>query len=41
MVASAANGNFVVAWSSYGQDGSGWGIFAQRYGDLIFKDGFQ
>jgi hypothetical protein len=40
-VASAANGNFVVAWESYGQDGSVTGIFGQRYGDLIFEDGFE
>jgi hypothetical protein len=25
------DGDFVVAWESYGQDGDGWGIFAQRY----------
>jgi hypothetical protein len=30
-VASDANGNFVVVWSSYGQDGSAYGIFGQRY----------
>ncbi len=24
-------GNFVVAWHSYNQDGSSWGVFAQRY----------
>jgi len=30
-VASDANGNFVVVWSSYGQDGSGTGVFGQRY----------
>jgi hypothetical protein len=30
-VASDAAGNFVVAWASYGQDGSNAGIFAQRY----------
>jgi hypothetical protein len=30
-VASGAAGNFVVAWTSYGQDGSSWGVFAQRY----------
>jgi hypothetical protein len=30
-VASDANGNFVVIWSSYGQDGSYTGIFGQRY----------
>jgi hypothetical protein len=40
-VASAANGNFVVAWESFLQDGSDTGIFGQRYGDLIFEDGFQ
>jgi hypothetical protein len=40
-VGSAANGNFVVVWQSYGQDGSSEGIFGQRYGDLIFLDGFE
>lgn len=30
-VAMAPNGNFVVTWSSSGQDGSGYGIFAQRF----------
>jgi hypothetical protein len=30
-VASDATGNFVVAWISDDQDGSGWGIFGQRY----------
>ncbi len=30
-VASDANGNFVVVWSSKNQDGDGWGIYAQRY----------
>ena len=30
-VASDASGNFVVVWESYGQDGSGYGIFGQRY----------
>jgi hypothetical protein len=34
-VASDSVGNFVVAWvSSFGQDGSGHGIFAQRFGGL-------
>jgi hypothetical protein len=28
-------GNFVVAWSSYGQDGDAGGVFAQRYGGLL------
>ena len=26
-----SNGNFVVAWQSFGQDGFGYGVFAQRY----------
>ena len=30
-VAAHRDGNFVVAWESLGQDGSAWGIYAQRY----------
>jgi len=30
-VAMDADGDFVVAWDSAGQDGSGYGIYAQRY----------
>ncbi len=33
-----ANGHFVAVWESYGQDGSRWGVFAQRMdrnGNLI------
>jgi hypothetical protein len=30
-VAADAQGNFVVVWSSMGQDGSDYGIFGQRY----------
>jgi hypothetical protein len=30
-VAMAPGGAFVVTWASYGQDGSGWGVYAQRY----------
>lgn len=30
-VASDASGNFVVAWGSYGQDGSAFGVFGQRF----------
>ena len=30
-VASASNGDFVVVWGSDGQDGSGWGVYGQRY----------
>jgi hypothetical protein len=31
LVASDANGNFVVVWNSDDQDGSGGGVFGQRY----------
>jgi hypothetical protein len=34
-VASDAVGNFVVAWASDGQDGSNYGIFAQRFGGIV------
>jgi hypothetical protein len=34
-LASDAAGNFVIAWTSRGQDGSGYGVFAQRYGGLL------
>jgi hypothetical protein len=33
-VASDAVGNFVVTWLSEGQDGSDFGVFAQRFGGL-------
>jgi hypothetical protein len=33
-IAMNGSGNFVVTWSSYGQDGSGWGVYAQRYNAL-------
>ena len=39
-VAAAPDGDFVVVWSGDGQDGSVLGNFGQRYGDLIFEDGF-
>jgi hypothetical protein len=40
-LATDATGHFVVGWSSYGQDGSGWGTFARRFiEDVIFDDGF-
>ena len=31
VVAMDPDGNFVIAWSSFNQDGSGWGVYAQRY----------
>lgn len=41
-VASSGDGRFVVAWQSYGQDGSDWGVFARQVTpDLIFRDGFE
>jgi hypothetical protein len=30
-VAMDANGDFIVTWTSSGEDGSGWGVYAQRY----------
>lgn len=30
-MAKLADGGYLVAWNSNGQDGSGWGIFAQRF----------
>lgn len=30
-VAADADGDFLIAWESFGQDGSGYGIYAQRY----------
>ncbi|HEY9761008.1 MAG TPA: hypothetical protein V6D07_00710, partial [Trichocoleus sp.] len=30
-VTALSDGGFVVTWSSFGQDGSGWGIYGQRY----------
>lgn len=34
-VAADASGNFVVVWSSQEQDGSNFGIFGQRYGQIV------
>ncbi len=30
-VAMDPHGNFVVTWNSYEQDGSGWGVYEQRF----------
>ena len=30
-IASLSDGGFVIAWESEGQDGSSWGVYAQRY----------
>jgi hypothetical protein len=34
-VASDTVGNFVVTWHSYGQDGSSYGVYAQRFGGIV------
>ena len=38
-VAVAPNGNFVVVWQSYGTDGSGYGVYGQRYNAAGVKQG--
>ncbi len=38
-VAADGAGNFVVSWISYGQDGSNWGVFAQRFHSTGVKAG--
>lgn len=38
-VAMDGTGRFVVVWESYGQDGSGFGIFGQRFGPTGSKLG--
>jgi hypothetical protein len=38
-VAVEASGGFVVVWSSFGQDGSHYGVFGQRYDALGFSIG--
>jgi hypothetical protein len=30
-VAMDSDGDFVVTWSSFGQDGNNWGVYGQRY----------
>jgi hypothetical protein len=39
-VAADADGRFVVAWYSEAQE-PGYAVRAQRFGDLIFRDGFE
>jgi hypothetical protein len=34
-VAADPLGNFVVVWASYAQDGSGYGVFGQRYSQIV------
>jgi hypothetical protein len=40
-IASSPDGDLVVVWNSKPQDGSAYGVFGQRYGDIIFEDGFE
>jgi hypothetical protein len=41
-IAAAADGDFVVVWTSGNQDGDSVGSFGQRFSpDLIFRDGFE
>jgi hypothetical protein len=42
-IAMALGGSFVVVWSSFYQDGSGQGVYGQRFvpSDLIFADGVE
>jgi hypothetical protein len=40
-VASQGAGTFVIVWTSPGPDGDGEGVFGRRFGDLIFRDGFE
>jgi hypothetical protein len=35
VVAADAAGHFVVVWYSLNQDGSGWGVYAQRYSMIV------
>jgi hypothetical protein len=39
-IASDPDGRFVVVWDSLQDEGASYSIRAQRFGDLIFKDGF-
>ena len=38
-IAMDSDGDFVIVWESYGQDGSGWGIFGRRFDDLGYSFG--
>jgi hypothetical protein len=34
-VATDAAGNFTVTWASFAEDGSGWGVYGQRFGQIV------
>jgi hypothetical protein len=40
-VAMDADGDFLVAWDSLGQDGSSWGVFAQRFAAAGVRQGVE
>jgi hypothetical protein len=40
-VAMDAAGDFIVIWSSYGEDGSGWGVFGERFNAQAVAQGGQ
>lgn len=40
-IAPTGAGQFAVVWSSYSQDGSDWGVFAQRLAGAVFANGFE
>ncbi|MGL5094222.1 MAG: hypothetical protein ACRDD1_01445, partial [Planctomycetia bacterium] len=39
VLAMDADGDFVIAWTSSGQDGSGYGVYAQRFNSLAEAQG--
>ena len=38
-VTAMNDGGYLVTWTSYGQDGKGWGVFSQRYDENNLPDG--
>ncbi len=40
-IAMDSKGDFVISWDSVGEDGSGYGVFAQRYGADGFARGIE
>ncbi|MBU1158151.1 MAG: hypothetical protein KKE24_02295 [Candidatus Thermoplasmatota archaeon] len=38
VISADSLGNYVIAWSSYGQDGDGFGIFCQRYDTVAIPE---
>jgi hypothetical protein len=40
-LAASPDGDFLVVWQSFLRDGDLFGLAGQRYGDMIFEDGFE